>query len=383
MVTRRDLIAGGGLATGIAAVQAMAGPVQPAFAAVTTDRDAHDVTQALGPIPGADNTGTNDATSSIQSMIDFGSGAGGGTLFFPVGTYKVSSTIIVKSNVSIVCGGNSKLGGNGDRGSGLAGTATLLGAPGFTDTILKTPSAVSTTVGVIISNLRVVGPDALTDRPSVLIDQGNFIRIEHCAFWRRGQSVISWKAGSNSAFTYNFVDGHGLTGCVGMSFDGVDTQVTCNNFTATGHCLDFLGEHCIVSDNFCYNSNTGSGIHVGSVRNTFIGNRVDENASSGFLVEGSSNVITGNLAILNGTVASGERAGVHIASGQGNVVSGNTFSNWTHNGFVNTQQYGVSLTGTCSSNAVVGNTFIAQAVGGVHNTSTGTGNVISGNAGQP
>jgi hypothetical protein len=42
---------------------------------------------------GADNTGTNDATAAIQTTINACSTAGGGDVFFPLGTYKIAGAL--------------------------------------------------------------------------------------------------------------------------------------------------------------------------------------------------------------------------------------------------------------------------------------------------
>lgn len=50
---------------------------------------------------GADNTGVNDATESIQNAINDCYNAGGGTVWMPAGTYKVTNTIYIKSFVTL------------------------------------------------------------------------------------------------------------------------------------------------------------------------------------------------------------------------------------------------------------------------------------------
>ena len=50
---------------------------------------------------GADSTGVNDATVAIQNAIDACYALGGGTVWVPSGTYKVSNTIYVKSFVTL------------------------------------------------------------------------------------------------------------------------------------------------------------------------------------------------------------------------------------------------------------------------------------------
>ncbi|SFS49040.1 glycosyl hydrolase family 28-related protein [Paenibacillus sp. BC26] len=66
---------------------------------------------------GADNTGVNDATAAIQNAIDACYNDGGGTVWLPAGTYKVSGTIQVKAFCSVR--GDYR---DADSGSGSYGT---------------------------------------------------------------------------------------------------------------------------------------------------------------------------------------------------------------------------------------------------------------------
>ena len=51
---------------------------------------------------GADPTGTTDSTLAIQSALDAVKGMGGGTVFLPIGSYLLSSTISIPNYVSLV-----------------------------------------------------------------------------------------------------------------------------------------------------------------------------------------------------------------------------------------------------------------------------------------
>lgn len=55
---------------------------------------------------GADNTGTNDATSAIQSAINAVEAAGGGTVYLPAGTYKVKPSSSSNSSALRIKGSN-------------------------------------------------------------------------------------------------------------------------------------------------------------------------------------------------------------------------------------------------------------------------------------
>ena len=81
---------------------------------------------------GADITGVNDATTSIQNAIDACYNLGGGTVWMPAGTYKVTNTIYVKSFVTLR--GDWR---DPDNGSGSYGTViSAQVAPGISGPVL-------------------------------------------------------------------------------------------------------------------------------------------------------------------------------------------------------------------------------------------------------
>ena len=60
----------------------------------------------------ADNTGSNLLTSTIQTAINDRSSAGGGTVYFPPGVYKISHNIALKSNVTLYMAAGAVLRGS-------------------------------------------------------------------------------------------------------------------------------------------------------------------------------------------------------------------------------------------------------------------------------
>lgn len=81
---RRALFAGAAGAAGMAGVTALAG-AGPAHADTATSLDWYDVTAY-----GAVGDGQNDDTQPIQNALNAAGGNGGGTVYFPKGTYKVT-----------------------------------------------------------------------------------------------------------------------------------------------------------------------------------------------------------------------------------------------------------------------------------------------------
>lgn len=53
---------------------------------------------------GADNTGTNDCHTAIQAAITAAQSAGGGVVYLPQGTYKLTSALTVSADNVVICG---------------------------------------------------------------------------------------------------------------------------------------------------------------------------------------------------------------------------------------------------------------------------------------
>ncbi len=62
---------------------------------------------------GADSTGTNMATTAVQSAIDEANARGGGTVYVPAGVYKCGN-LVLKSNVSVYLAGGAVIRGSGN-----------------------------------------------------------------------------------------------------------------------------------------------------------------------------------------------------------------------------------------------------------------------------
>lgn len=99
---------------------------------------------------GADKTGTSSSSTAIGNAISAVATAGGGTIFFPDGNYKLTSTALINTH-------NIKLLGNGSEGNHQSGTTTYTtrffsGTSGMTMIKFESPN----TSGVI-TNQKCVG----------------------------------------------------------------------------------------------------------------------------------------------------------------------------------------------------------------------------------
>lgn len=97
--TRRNLLAGAAVAAGGAAAVSLASPGK-ALAA-----NSGDYVSVTDVAYGAKGDGSTDDSKAIQMAIDAASSAGGGTVYLPTGTYIVSTTLKLKSNVHLIGAG--------------------------------------------------------------------------------------------------------------------------------------------------------------------------------------------------------------------------------------------------------------------------------------
>ncbi len=80
--------------------------------APTVGGNVHDIT---APPYNADKTGTSLLNSTIQNAINAASSAGGGTVYFPAGVYKISNNIALASNVTVYLAPGAFLRGSSSR----------------------------------------------------------------------------------------------------------------------------------------------------------------------------------------------------------------------------------------------------------------------------
>lgn len=135
---------------------------------------------------GADPTGTNDSTDAIQAAID-ALPASGGPVFFPPGTYKISSALSVPSGTRLLGSGanTTEINQTSSSAHGIQGSVTT----GLYE--------------IIIAGLTVNGPGASpTDYSAVYMDaaSGNVenLRITNCRLQYFGSEGLYLNGGINS-----------------------------------------------------------------------------------------------------------------------------------------------------------------------------------------
>lgn len=115
---------------------------------------------------GADGNGTTDDTASIQAAVNAANGVGGGVVYLPAGTYKLTSAVTLHNRIT--------LRGDGDFVTNIVQSSTT--ANGFIGTNL---------IYIIIEHLRLTGPG--TGSGSGLQFDGEF---DYCIL--RDMSTTNW-----------------------------------------------------------------------------------------------------------------------------------------------------------------------------------------------
>jgi parallel beta-helix repeat protein len=414
-VSRRRFVGAGGLGAagalvGIAAACSLPGQA-PAPAQAQAGGDVDYVRTRFYPwvdvtAHGARGDGQADDTEAIQTSLNIlalGGARGGGTIYVPKGRYKVTSTLRIGTGVHMV--GDSGIGGQVGGPDNNRGVSEIF-ASGFEGPVIENMDTAGGNDGISLRRLRIVGPQgtatstfgaALSFRATVGSCAG--IVVESCAVWRGGRAGIELHRTSVSWIRSCFIGGNGAMACGILMSDAPDNHIVENQITTGcvtpgrgGHGIDMrFCNHNIVANNQVFWADHG--IRAESSRCAFAGNRIDMNLRCGLAIVGGSgsNTITGNVFHTNGRGGGSlsPAAGVHLSDAANhNVLSGNSFSDWTawrpgpEEGPGGHQRFGVAVTGTARNNAITGNVFVDQVAGGISQAAGSGPNVVSGNAGQ-
>ena len=191
---------------------------------------------------GAAGNGSTDDTTAVQNAINGVSATGGGTLFFPAGTYKISSALSVPNGVSLL--------GVGQNVSVINQTSTTANA------ITYNPSTLNY---VSIENLSITGPGSGSGIGILVEANGGATNVNSCSFQdvtiagfgSHGLELVTGVGCSLNTVNVSSVGGHGifLSGGTGNTLTncfvtgGASTQqgfqLTNVNYTTLNGCKAF------------------------------------------------------------------------------------------------------------------------------------------------
>lgn len=183
---------------------------------------------------GAKGDSQADDTSAIQTAINYVQTAGGGTIFIPAGTYKLTATISITANRVRLIGEQV--------GQSLSSGTTLKQTSSTTDIIsISAPSQALT--GVSVQNLNLVGNSGGSTGSGIhvsssahtisglYIDNVSALQCaQHGLFCEASSNFIFNGTVSNCSFTSNNGDGVNLTGGVAqLAFVSIFSNNNLNN----------------------------------------------------------------------------------------------------------------------------------------------------------
>ena len=213
--------------------------------------------------------GSTDDTTAVQNAIDAASTATGGIVFFPAGVTKVTSSITLKSHVSLV-GVNG--GWNSSTGSVIKTTAT-------TGDMLSYSSSTTGLKNVSIENLRIEGPGSGT---------GNGIRLQNTGGTNKPNISFQLK----NVKVQGFPGGAGIeVACtITSNWDNVVSESNATGFYLNGGSA-FAAVNTSLSLTNCYaNGCTTTGFNIRStVYSTLHGTAADD-CGTAYLIDTCNNV---------------------------------------------------------------------------------------------
>lgn len=356
---------------------------------------------------GALGDGVSNDRAAIQATLDAASANGGGTAFFPNGTYFISSALTLRNRVSLLG----------------AGRGAQISLSSQSQDMFK---------GSVVGDLRISsiyfnGPG--NDQTDSGDDGGNGFNLSQCSqvgisncwFERFDDCVIASnctaleinnnffrKYSGAAARLLNVMDsGFAQNQCNGdrrgvgsgqSAVNGVWLSSTGNGYTnncvianneirnTSFECILVIAHHCAIVGNTCFDALDGINCQTGS----------DETQQP--TVGGSFNVVVGNVLRqqvgLGSGIRIGNSSGQNTVSGHDNLISGNQVDTTTgvgmdltldafnnvvaHNYLINNSSHGIASGVSANYNQFIGNSIYSARGHGML-IQGGTGNLISNN----
>jgi len=273
---------------------------------------------------GATGNGVTDDITNIIAAVNAAAAAGGGTVFFPAGTYAVSAAIPMKNNVSYV-------------GAGWASVIKSIGQ----DNVLGEASPTAAVVNVTIRDLQIngnkgavtaQGDDALQN--GIRWNQVGYSRIINVYVHDTVFNGISiYNASDDNIVAWNRIENVGRPGAIGtqtgifLEFGADRNRVICNRISTTLQYGIWESDggaavyDNLIEGNFI-NGATGDGIRVGddAVSSSITGTKIKANTIEGLVGSGSVGIrvfhtglgIVSNVCIEANTVAGNPDDGIYV-----------------------------------------------------------------------
>jgi hypothetical protein len=313
---------------------------------------------------GAAGDGTTDDTAAVQAAITACQNAGGGTVFFPPGTYIVTGLTITGSDVTL-------------RGSGIG--ASIISLKNSSNASVIAISGTGT-VNVHVEDLSIEGNKAGQAGTS----HGISVNTPY-------SSTDTQHRIANTDINSTLTDGINITGDTrvvrlfhvrvrqaggsGYNMAGSDHQVIgCIADACANHgFVIFAGDPMFVGCKafYCDSAQNGSaGFRVEGTGCYFSACEAQNNNENGWTIIGTAAqiLLEGCAGTSNGTAFAGAGSGVQVANAVNVSIDGGLFTEIPGG----RQVYGISLTGTTSNVRALGFTAYGNVTGPYNDASSGT-----------
>ena len=312
--------------------------------------------------------GVTDDTAEIQAAIDAAEAAGGGTVYFPEGTYAISAPVTVDSNYVRLMGEGYS--------SQIVGSNT------------GSQIYVNTVTFFYISDLYISGNGTYSaNKGCINVESSTQVLIERCFCTASSRMGIRINNCSKVTIMNNrcFANYHNGIMVRGTSYDVSVRGNTCyDNVTVATSCgIGLYGATgCVIADNICYgNALHGITFEASADRNVVIGNNVYDNDASGISLHtsgsnlivdnrvyanpthgiisyiSSKNCIKGNYVMATGTVDT-NTFGIFVTTDSGtNVTDNSIIGNFVVDGY----DCGIVVDYDCNFTSIINNTVINNA----------------------
>jgi len=367
---------------------------------------------------GATGDGTTNDTVAILAAITAANAAGGGTVYFPAGTYIFPSNLTVTSFTNIVLQGAGQ-------GATVLKTTIAAATPAFgtaliisfvscnyisvqditfdLNSILPTNSNCCA-FGFVFGNHFYVNNCAVINgtQNGIGFNQIQDFAVTNCFLQKSGSPTGSYQnqaiivsGGATQAVQNGYIAGNLIKGW-GTIFSGINIKVinntiiqwgygggiTMNSDAYTNNAI-LIGNICRDSSGIDVNATSPSGIECWAAQSIIQGNYCYNNASGGIVFGGDKTVVTNNVCGNNGSynqqgVGIGQVAQVGWTPASNSIIANNVCFDTG----VGNQQYGVGQSqatyATFSNTQIFNNNFFNNTVGDVNFGAYATQNQFTG-----
>jgi parallel beta-helix repeat protein len=339
---------------------------------------------------GAKGNGVTDDTAAIQAAISAANTAGGGWVYFPVGIFIISASLVLHDDVHLI--GPSANFKETTKGATIqtAAAGTLAGSSAPMVNVNNTKYAGVHRLSFVVAGGNNTNTTYGISDFSDTTHQATFLTVEDCSFNFFGGEVIALYGNVNYIMR-NRADNCGarfihLKTSGGGPGAGSDNFVAFNDggspATSAGVCsagegiyLDQVSNNTIIG-NHMYGMLSGISISASSAYNRIENNRCEKNVDDGITDAGQGDMLVGNHCFNNGWTAS--KCGINLNGSTETLVSSNYLNNNASLPGGTNQLYGVLLNGASRCQIVDNHVYNVGNYGIELRAASGT-NLISNN----